>query len=68
MYASSIILRGFLYASIPAESTSYAPTFFEAFKLVHKRKNKVTSYQGYINQYRLIYPNHLGNMNVSNAS
>ena len=27
-YESSIIFQSFLYASIPAESTSYAPTFF----------------------------------------
>ena len=27
-FDSSIIFQSFLYASIPAESTSYAPTFF----------------------------------------
>ena len=27
-YESSIIFQSFLYASIPAESTSYAPAFF----------------------------------------
>ena len=31
-YESSIIFKSVLYASIPAESTSYAPTFFQETK------------------------------------
>ena len=29
-YESSTIFQSFIYISIPAESTSYAPTFFES--------------------------------------
>ena len=31
-FDSCIIFQSFLYASIPAESTSYAPTFFQETK------------------------------------
>ena len=42
-YESSIIFQSFLYASIPAKSTPYAPTFFK--KNTHKKTNNRSSGQ-----------------------
>ena len=34
VYESSIVFQPFLYANVPAESPSYAPTFFSIFTIL----------------------------------